>query len=172
MSRPVLDMRGHSLGIVSGLPVLFSNWSHTERTAQSHRSKASHVSCLNSIVDTLKNTSKNRKLIFTWSLTPWCKMLFQRVLAMGRTCAAPGCLGAEAWQPVCELPGRSFLTPRGVQCMCRERRSKLRGEDSIINPKDSAFLVNYLKAFSVCRRPFCNCLAVSVRAAGRARPCM
>lgn len=33
-------------------------------------------------------------------------------------------------------------------------------KDVIISPKESAFLVNYLKAFSLWRRPFCTCLAV------------
>lgn len=56
-----------------------------------------------------------------------------------------------------EHPFRHLVMP-----MCGKRSPKLWGEDAIINPKEGALLVNYLKSASLCRRAFCNCLAVKV----------
>lgn len=62
MSRLVPDRRGSSLmAFLSSL----LNDHHNQRTALPHRNKESHVICLNSIVDTLKNINKNRKLVLT-----------------------------------------------------------------------------------------------------------
>lgn len=67
---------------------------------------------------------------------------------------------------LCQLcvgyPAGSFPRPCEVQSVCRQRSSKLQGDDAMSNPKGTAFLVNFLKAVSLCRGPICNCLPVKV----------